>query len=294
MVYQKVYIKKDEPLVTGKIDTIPLPLINPISAILLRWHLVTGAGGSAALANEVLVELIKNGSEVLTSMQYGQLAALDVLVSPNLYKIADLGASVTGLYEAFVPFGRYLYDPNYYLDPKGFTSLDLRITQPTFATTTLQNFDVILIRMIDHPYPSLGHFRATTKKEYTAAAAIDYCELDRAFPYAALMLSEMDGVSTDLLSVIGNVRVNVDAGKIFPIDEPSQDLYQQEAMRTRHNLASAIETPLVTSNFLLANWGFPWNGEDALLQAPSFGKLTLETTGLAAGVIRVAGIQLAK
>jgi len=294
MVFQKVYIKKDEPLTSAKIDTIPLPLINPISAILLRWHIVTGAGGSAALANETLVEVIKNGSEVLTSMQYGQLCALDVLEHPALYKIADLGASVTGLYEAFVPFGRYLYDRDYYLDPKGFASLDLRITQPTFATTTLQNYDVMLLRMIDHPYPSQGHLRATTKKEYTAAAAIDYCDLDRAFPYLALLISEMDGVSTDLLSVIGNVRVNVDAGKIYPIDEVSQDLYQQEAIRTRHNLASPIETALVTSNFLLANWGFPWIGEDALLQAPSFGKLTLENTGLAAGTIRVAGIQLAK
>ena len=294
MIYQKPYIKKDETCVTAAVDVIPLPLINPISALFLQWDLETGVAEAAALADEVLVEILKNGSEVLCSMQYGQLAALDLLMHPRLYKVGDLGASAAGLYEVFVPFGRYLYDPNYYLDPRGFASLDLRITQPTHTATTTAVYNVIMLRMLEHPGPCVGHLRATTKKEYTAAAATEYIELDRAFPYLALLISEMNGADADILSVLSNVKVNVDAGKIYPIDEAAEELFMEESIRTGQTLEAAIETPTANTNFLTCNWGFPWISEEALLQAPRFGKLMLEVLGLADGTIRVAGVQLAK
>jgi len=291
---QKVYVKQDEACVSGAVDTIELPKINPISAIILHWHFETGAGESAALANEAVIEVIKNGSEVLASLQYGQCVGIDQLFHPAEYKIADLGESATGDYYCFIPFGRFIGDTEYFLDPRTFAGLDLKITQPTHTASVAANYDVILVRFLE-PYPtSKGHFRITTKREYTSAAATEYIELDRAYPYGAIMISELDGSSTDILSVIDSVKVNVDAGAWYPIDEKAPELFAQESIKLGYTLGNALETPRANTNMLICNWMKPWTGEAQLLQAPKFGDLKLEVTGLAAGTIRVTGVQLAK
>jgi len=294
MYMQKVYLKKDFAVVSGASDVIDVPRTDPLAGILLRWHMVTGAGGSALFADEALIELIKNGSEVITSVQYGQLVAINNLLHRRLYKIADLGASVTGYYVAFIPFGRSFPDPEYFLDPRGFSSLELKIKQPTIATTTTQNMDALLLVLRECAWTPKGYFKISTKKAYTAAAAVEYVELDRANKYAAIIAGEMDGLSTDILSVLGNLKLNLDAGKVILLDEVSQDLFDEVSLQSGITLASDPSVPTAQTNFLAAQWLKPWLGEEALLNAPGYGKVTAEITGLAAGSIRVTGVELVK
>jgi len=294
MYIQKVYLKKDFPVISGNSDVFDVPRTDPLAGILLRHHITTGAGGSAAFADEALIELIKNGSEVITSVQFGQLIAVCNLIHRRLYKIADLGASATGYYLAFIPFGRSFPDPEYFLDPRGFASLELKVKQPTIATTTTQNMDAILLVLRACSWASKGYFKISTKKAYNAAAAIEYVELDRANKYAAIIAGEMDGVSTDILSVLGNVKLNLDAGKVIPLDEVSQDLFDEVSLQSGVTLAADPSAPTIATNFLAAQWLKPWLGEEALLDAPGYGKVVAEITGLAAGAIRVTGVELVK
>jgi len=294
MWVQKVYLKKDYTVVSAASDVFDVPRTDPITGILLRWHMSSGVGEAAALADEVVAELIKNGSDVITSVQYGQLASVDMLLKPALYKIADLGASAVAYYVLWIPFGRYIGDQEYFLDPRTFASLELKIKQGTITATTVKNMDAILYVMRECPLASKGYFKVSTKKAYTAAAAVEYIELDRANKYAAILVGEMDGTSTGILSVLSNLKLNIDGGKMIPFDEAAQDIFDEVSLETNIKHDSDPSAPTINTNFLALNYVNPWKGEDNLLDAPKFGKLTLEATGLAAGSIRVTAIELVK
>jgi hypothetical protein len=206
-----------------------------------------------------------------------------------------LGAEATGIYSCFIPFGRYLKDKEYFLDPKTFNALDLVLTMPTLTEAiTSATYTVILLRAMEGALSSAGHFRLTTKREYTAAAAVEYNLMDRAYPYGLIMVGELDGALADLTDVIGLIRLNVDAGKVFPIDQDARDLIIENQVVSGDQSVAALGTPLAKSNCVILNFLKPWLGEDFLLDAPAMGSLVLEVTGLAAGAIKVTAAELVK
>ena len=294
MFIQKDYLKKDETVVTAKVESIELPLERPILGILLNYMFTTGAAEAAAAVNEVVVEVIKNGSEVIISAQMGELIAYYLSSKYRKFQVADLGASASAQYIIPVMFGRHWMDDEYFLNPAGFVSLDLKVTQPTHTATTTRTWDVILFRLFDSALSPKGHFKISTKKAYTAAAAVEYVSLDRAYPYGELIVSEMDGASTDIATIISNLKLNIDAGGRVPFNQAGADLQYENYLVRDGDRAAVIPNVLTENNFLALDLMHPWMGEEMLIKAPDFGSLVLELTGSAAGTIRVTGVELVR
>ena len=295
MYWQKSVLKEDVSFTTGQVISWPVPLLYPLSAIEILVDLTDTAALTAAAADEMVIELIKNGHEPLASLTFGELVAINNLMHPMAYQVADYSSGTVGLYSCFLPFGRYLKDKEYFLDPKGFNALDLVLTMPTFSGTAPTGaYTLILLRAMEAALASAGFFKLTTKKEYTAAAAVEYTRMDRAYPYGLIMVGELDGVSADLASVISLIRLNVDAGKIFPIDQDARDLIIENQIAGGDQNVVTLGTPLAKSNCAMLNFLKPWLGEDFLLPAPGMGSLVLEVTGLADGAINITAAELVK
>lgn len=294
-MWEKSVLKEDVSFTTGEIVSIPIPLLYPLSAIEILIDLTDTVGLTAAAADEMKVELIKNGHEPIDSLTYGELVPIDNFMHPMAYQVADYAAGTAGLYACFIPFGRYLRDREYFLNPKGFTALDLVLTLPTFSGTAPTGaYTVILVRDLEAPMTSRGYLKLTTKKEYTAAAAVEYTLMDRAYPYGLIMVGELDGASVDLAAVIGLIRLNVDAGKAFPIDQDTRDLIIENQVISGDQNVATLGTPLAKSNCALLNFLKPWLGEEFLLDAPRMGSLVLEVTGLAEGEINLTAAELVR
>ena len=294
-MWQLHYLKKGVSVTTGKVeDPLDLGKIYPVSALILTWEMTTGVAEDAAFADECKLEVLKDGSEVIFSELFGMTVALDQLLRPAEYTIADLGASATGYYVAIIPFGRYVGDPEYFLDPRGWASVDLTITQPTHTATTLAVYNVIVVRSLPPLAGSKGFFKFSNKRQYTSAAAHEYIPLDRKHKYAGIILGEMDGTSTDILSVISEVKVDCDAGVFAPIDLKESDLYLAERILKAIAPTTAPETAAAGTNFLACNWINPWLGENFFLPAPDYGKVDLDISGAADGTVRVAALELVR
>jgi len=296
MYLQKTYLKKDEVVTTAAVVPIALPRTNPILGILLHWNFESGVGEAAAAVDEVLVEVIKNGHEVITSAQMGELIAYFQTGGYRNFEVADLAASLTAEYLVPVLFGRDLLDTDYFLDPRGpeWTSLDLYLTQPTHTCTTTFTYDVILLRLMEPTRPSAGYFKVSTKRAYTAAGQIEYVLLDRSFPYGAVIVSEMDGTSTDIATIVSNLKLNVDADTFVPINEAGEDLELFNMLVSDGDRQAVLPNILAETNFLALDFMHPWRGEEMLFHAEKYGKVELEATGTAAGTIRVTGVELVK
>jgi hypothetical protein len=291
----QTYLKQDETVTSGKVESMELPLGDPILGILLHYNLETGAGEAAAACNEVLVEVLKNGRDVVTSAQMGELIAYFQMAHYRNFQVADLGASASCEFLIPIMFGRHWGDLEYFLKPesgRGWASLDLKVTQPTHTATTTATWDVILIRAMESAITPRGYFKISTKKAYTAAAAVEYVELDRAYRYGALLVSEMDGTSSDIATIVSEHKVNVGAGDYYPISIAGEDLELWNVLVADRDRAAVLPNILAENNFLALDFMHPWMGEEMLLNAPAFGRLRLELTGTAAGTIRVTGVEL--
>lgn len=295
-MWQKSVLKEDVAFTTGEVVSIPIPLLYPLSAIEILIELTDTVALTAAAAAVMKIELIKNGHEVIDSLSFGELVAIDNMMHPTVYQVAPYTSGTAGQYHCFIPFGRYLKDREYFLNPKTFEALDLVLTMPTFSGTAATGaYTIILLRELEGALSSAGYFKLTTKKAYTAEAAISYNLMDRAYPYALIMVGELDGESVDLATtVISLIRLNVDAGKVFPIDQDVRDLIIENQIILGDPNVAALGTPLVLSNCAILNFLKPWLGEDFLLAAPGMGSLVLEVSGLAAGSITITAAELAK
>ena len=295
MYWQKSVLKEDVSFTTGEIVRVPIPRLFPLSAIEILVDLTDTAALTAAAADDMIIELIKNGHEVIDSLTYGELVAINNLMHPMAYQVADYAAGTVGLYACFIPFGRYLKDREYFLDPRGFEALDLVMTMPTFTGTAAAGaYTLIMLRAIEGALTGLGYHKLTTKKQYTASTTIEYTTLDRAYPYSLIMVSELDGTLATLAAVISLIRLNVDAKRIFPIDQNSRDLIIENQVLSGDQNVATLGTPLDRSNCAILNFLKPWLGEDFLFDAPAVGSVVLEVQGLGAGTIRVTAGELVK
>ena len=293
-VLQRYYVKKDEAVTAGASDQYTLPRTAPLVGLILSWDIATTAStGSAAAADDAVIEVIKNGSEVIDSVTYGELVAVNQLLGYRDFPIADLGAGVSGTYAVFVPFGFGITDRKHFLPPEGFSSLDLKLTEPSGVVDSM-TLNVVALRLLGAVGAPSGYLKISTKKAYTAAAAVEYIEMDRAHPYAAILLGEMDGTSTDIASVLTHLKVNIDAGTLIPIDGDTPELLKEFGYSIYPNPAAAPDAVAANHNFIPLLFGAPWESEDEMLMASSYGSVYVEATGAGAGSIRVTGVELVK
>ena len=292
-MWQLHYLVKGAAVTSGKVeDPLDLGLLYPLSAIIVIWEETTFALADTFAAVAKL-EVKKDGSEVIFSEDAGQTLALNHLLLPRQYQIAPLGAA--GLYAAVIPFGRFIGDSEYFLDPTGWSSLDLTISQPTVGAGNTIVYNVIAVRSLPKLAGSRGFFKYSTKRAFTNVAGHVYIPLDRKHKYAALILGEMDGVATDILTMATAIKIDCDAGVFAPIDlkEDSIALINDILLKEPSDAMPGVLT--VDTNYLACNWVNPWLGEDFLLDAPGYGKVVLDYEGSeATAVLRLSALELVK
>ena len=288
---------------TGEQTVDALPKIDALSGLWLEWHGVVVTSGTYLFIDNVAIEVIKNGSEVITSELFGPLAALNVFLRPHTPPMTEGAAAGTFDAILFIPFGRFPGDPKYFLDPRAFAGFDLKITQPVAGTpaNTTMTYSIYLLRAMEGVGAPEGHAKIHTLKSWTpTASAIDYIDLPTDFPYLALMLSEIDGTSIDFVPVgatageLSRVKLNQDAGKIYPVDAYAKDLFFANAVESGRAYDAAALTPVDYTNAVVLNFVQP-HGQVEPLSVEAVGSLRLEPTwSTAVGPTRLTAMQLVK
>lgn len=300
MKWQLAPFRLDVVHTTGQNVVEPLPKTDSISALLIVLHGYLTVAGSWTYIDDTLFEVVKNGSEVIVSERYGPLVALGCFMGPNTPAMVELAAAGTGDAPFFIPFGRFPGDNKYFLNPQGFASLDLKITLPAGSGTVFTpTYSIYLLRSMDGVGSPQGYMKTHTLKVWTpTASTTDTIDLPIDYPYLAMMLSEIDGTSVDFIPVaatagsLSKVRLNRDAGKIYPVDGYAKDIWFQNKIDSGRSYDAAEVTPVDYTNAVILNFVQP---HDRIEPFPidGVGSLKLEATwSTAVGPTRLTLAQL--
>jgi hypothetical protein len=201
---------------------VDLPRSNFLSGLFFDYQATTGAtAGQPTLPSYLsAISVIADGSSEIFSMDGADL----LLASYGLTKrvlpvnIVVASGSATG-FTGLIPFGRYLGDPNFYLDCGRYSSLELRVTfAPTVAATGIatgsQYFTVLgLMTMEAPPAPRYGTLKTSRKFRFTSAASGDVVlDLPRGNLYRALQIADI-GAAKVLSTGYSRLALDVNNGE---------------------------------------------------------------------------------
>lgn len=285
MKWQLTPFRLDVVHTTGQNVVESLPKIDSLSALLVVLHGYLTVAGSWTYIDDTLFEVIKNGSEVIISERYGPLVTLAHFMRPHTPAMTELAAAGTGDAPFFIPFGRFPGDDKYFLNPQGFSALDLKMTLPVGSGTVFTpTYSIYLLRAMDGGGSPQGYVKISTLKSWTpTASTTDVIDLPVDYPYLAMMLSEIDGTSVDFIPVgatagsLSKVRLNRDAGKIYPVDAYAKDIWFQNKIDAGRCYDAAEVTPVDYTNAVILNFVKP---HDLIEPYPvsDIGTLKLEPT----------------
>jgi len=178
---------------------VPLPRAGALSGLELRTEITNGATAGEERVFEALdrVEVVADGSNVLFSLEGIELyrwAHFWLKREPPHINTEAAGAVQQLTLPVF--FGRWLGDPEFYLDLASYRDVELRIQySPTiaatgFATGTTQfHVPYLIDDSPSPPGPRLGFLRTTQIKAFTSAASgEDITELARLYKYFDIMV----------------------------------------------------------------------------------------------------------
>jgi len=176
MYNQLERIRNQQAMTVTSTYKLELPKHGFLGSLLLQMQ-ATGVdgygqlGGDYSLVDKISrIEVIGNGSTVIKSLTGKQLQALacfDQGVMPPA-SLRNFGANVQ--FDSFlINFGRFLYDPEMYLDLERFDNVELWITN-TGSATTLITFVVDVIAFWQREASKagyLGYMRSESWKQWT-------------------------------------------------------------------------------------------------------------------------------
>lgn len=203
-----------------------LPRAGMLSAIGLRAEGTNGATrGTERLFDAIdRVEVIANGSEVLFSLEGIELWKWQhvFLKRRPPYIWTEVNAAVQDLF-LLIPFGRWLGDPELYLDLSRYQNVELRVQfSPTISATTFatlsMTFTAILYqwRQGSRELRSRGYIRTTQFRSFTSlASGEDVTELPRRYPLLDLLVHVREAaIDPDLNITLLEIRE--DDGLVIP------------------------------------------------------------------------------
>jgi len=281
---------------------IDLPRSNILSGLLVNVQATNGATAGAQYPPAMIsrLEVIANGSKELFSMTGNEafLAtyALTGRIPPCSHSLAADAVQFTNI---LIPFGRFLGDPEYYLDCAAYTSLELRVT---FAATVgdtgiLDNslyLEVLgLMAMEGPPAPRRGTFKTSRKYNFTTAASGDVVlDLPRANLYRRLLVATL-GEQKYVGDAFSRVSLDVNNGEkvIFAGRTKGQYFKSVIELNTQLVLSEDTGADALTNLSIPATIGdvltipFDIGGEMAnCLNSATYDKVTLTLTQTTAGV----------
>jgi len=203
----------------------------PITALELLFGATKGTTENQGdhIADYVSAIELLDGAEVIASV------SMKELIAENAFRMGqipahdlDIKASGTAQQSCYFLFGRYLFDPDYYLDPANYRNLQLKIT--TILTAGVTSFgdgtltvDVNCHCMDDGFSAYQGYFAPKTVKTWTTTlGGTETIDMPIDFPYLMILC----GSAEDNIIVAGDVsdwKLTADADKHIVFDYDTAD-----------------------------------------------------------------------
>ena len=230
MKYRNYKFHSRETFSADTTKVIDINLQDPISSIVLGFEFAktTGIPRLHAMSSIKKIELV-DGSDVLFSLDGYEAEALDwynnggQLRSNYNSLLHDQGPSrYVG-----ISFGRYLWDPEYALDPKMFTNPQLRITLDidAWAASATYVYITAWANLFDEAPVSLkGFFMSKEIKQYTMANNThEYTDLPTDHSYEGIYFRPYL-IGTEPNQALANIKISEDQDKKIPFDLGPSDI----------------------------------------------------------------------
>lgn len=292
--FRDTYITKAETISDSATKIIDLKLTDPVTAILVLYQATNGSTSNQQVHIHEDVDKIElvDGADVLFSMSGIEAQAYDffsILKLPPML-LTEAGSGVQ--YEGFIiPFGRYIGDKVYYLDPTRFTNPQLKLTHSLTISTTAgftsgSGKVTVLAKVFQEKPPApKGFFMGKSIYSWTTAASGDETiELPTDYKLRNLILRAFEsGTAWD--SSVTNVKLTIDQDKYIPFDIAALDLaYLNEWWYGHANwnfILKETNNDAVTTHLAYPRWIDVRSGTDldfATYDALAGDKVTLSVT----------------
>ena len=240
MKYRNIELYYQQTLDNVGTKIIDLRTTDPISAIRLNFSGTNDATHNKSnFINDVITKIeLVDGSDQLISMTMKEAQALQYRLTGKMPHMRP-GESGGGGQEESVTlmFGRYLWDPEYYMDLTKFRNPQLKITTNisavrttgtnSYATGTLKvTIDLLVIE--EGAAAAKGFLMQKNIYGFTSGTSGDeHVDMPLDYPYVGLMVRAY-AVGMDIDENIKKIKINCDAGKFIPIEKQVKDLYRWE------------------------------------------------------------------
>jgi hypothetical protein len=240
MKYRDVELYYQQTLDDVGTKIIDLRTTDPISAIRLQFF---GTNGGSYCRdnrlNDVITKIeLVDGSDQLLSLTLKEAQALEFRRTGKMPYMRP-GEKASGGQEesTLILFGRYLWDPEYYMDLTKFRNPQLKITTniaavaaasaTAFLTGSLKV--TIDLHVIQEGAPAAkGFFMAKNIYGFTSGTSGDeHVDMPMDYPYAGLMIRAFVA-GNDVNENISKLKLNCDAGKYIPFEKYVKDLWKSE------------------------------------------------------------------
>jgi hypothetical protein len=268
---RRILLDQETQAVDAATRRVPLPARGALSGIELRCGCTNGATRGTQRIFEAItrVEVIANGSNVLFSLEGTELYRWAHFIlrkePPHIWTEQN---GIVQYLNMPVLFGRYMGDPEFWLDLSQYQAVELRVTfAPTIAATAFvtATFQIHCPYWIDDspggPGARRGFLRTTQVKAFTSlAAGEDITELSRLYKYMDLLVyarhvAVADGGDITIAEVRANDKALIPAtgrwddwaalaedilgvngdheGICFPLDTETSQLYTGRILDVR-------------------------------------------------------------
>ena len=248
MKIRQEYLKRDYSVQDTDTTLIDLKFADALSYLLITFEADNGATSCVdhEIHDDVSVIEVVDGSEVITSLSMSEWIAKSVfdrrIMPPS--SLTEIGGA-TQSESVIIPFGRFLLDPEYYLDTKRYSNPQLRIENALtisdtagFATGT-GKITVVANLMSAGYAGQKGYISSKEIKSFTAETSGDAeVQLPRKKLIKRLYVSALLSTYTPQ-EVITKYKLDIDVGKDVPFDVYSADY--ADTMRSRYGLCEQIK-----------------------------------------------------
>lgn len=240
MKYRDVELYYQQSLDDVGTKIIDLRTSDPISAIRLNFFGTNGASYCRDnRLNDVITKIeLVDGSDQLLSLTLKEAQALEFRRTGKMPYMRPGEKASGGQEESVVIlFGRYLWDPELYMDLTKFKNPQLKITtniaavaaaSATAFLTLYLKFSLDLLVMEEGAEPAKGFMSAKNIYGFTSGASGDeHIDMPIDYPYVNLMMRAFVA-GNDVNENISKLKINCDAGKFIPVDKYVKDLWKAE------------------------------------------------------------------
>ena len=241
MWMRETYLESRTVLPNSGERTTDIRLTDPISAIAIEVRCTNGSTDNKANLLAACISSIEviDGSDVLYSLDgYEAEAFTAYFLKAMQFSIwSEAGSTVQSLL-AIIPFGRFLGDQQYALDPLRFTNLQVRINWNIAAVraVAVTAFATGTCTLTVVPYVMMGARKPigliTAKEIYswvTVSGSTEYIDLPTDNTYLGIMYRATKA-ATAPITVINNVKIHANQEAITLFNLRGSDLVRQMSL----------------------------------------------------------------